>query len=66
MVVDGEEEYEVEEIVAKRNIKVGRNTYTQYLVKWLGYPMTEATWKSSEELVHASEVIEDFEKISGV
>ena len=40
-IVDGEESYEVETILKHR--KRGRGY--QYLVKWTGYPITEASWE---------------------
>ena len=65
VVVDGDIEYEVEEVVAKREVQRGRRKYTQYLIKWLGYPMTEATWQNGEELDHAKDVIQDYEGLQG-
>lgn len=62
VLVDGEEEYEVEEIVGKENMKVGRSTVTRYLVKWKGYDMSESTWQKEEDLANASEAIELFEQ----
>ena len=38
---DNSEEYEVETILDKRTLK-GK---TQYLVKWIGYPLHDATWE---------------------
>lgn len=60
-LVDGEEEYEVEEIVGKREVKIGRSKHIEYLVKWLGYPITEATWQASGQLENATEAVETFE-----
>src|ERR1700754_2795437 len=36
ILVDGEEEYEVEEIVGKETMKEGRKNVIRYLVKWKG------------------------------
>jgi hypothetical protein len=44
VVVEGEPEYEVEDIVNSRLF--GRNRRLQYLVKWTGYP--EPTWEPAE------------------
>jgi hypothetical protein len=55
---NGEEEYEVERIVAQR--KVGRTT--QCLIKWLGYPPEENTWAPRSSLVRtAADALADFD-----
>ena len=43
-LVEGEEAYEVETILNHR--KRGRGY--QYLIKWAGYPITEASWESEQ------------------
>jgi hypothetical protein len=48
--------YEVDKIVAKR----GRGVGTRYLVKWVGYPMWEATWEPKENLGGAAEALAEF------
>jgi hypothetical protein len=45
-LIDGEEEYEVEEIIADR---IHRHKQ-QYLVKWLGYPHSENSWVDAKDL----------------
>ena len=41
-----EPEYEVERIIGHRNVPRGKAAgSTQYLVKWVGYPMYECTWE---------------------
>jgi hypothetical protein len=60
--VEGEDEYEVETILDKREWKIGRGTRTEYLVKWLGYPEHDATWVSAKNLDHAQEVVQEYEK----
>ena len=44
---DQSEEYEVEKILGKRQVKCGRNRtiITQYLVKWKGYQDYDNTWE---------------------
>jgi hypothetical protein len=54
---DGAEQYEVENILASR----GSGTRKQYLVKWLGYPLWEATWEKSSSLTDAKQAVQDFE-----
>ena len=46
-IIEGEEEYEIEAILAHR----GKGTRQQFLVKWLGYPDSENEWKSTRELL---------------
>jgi len=43
-LVGGEEVYEVETILNHRR----RGRGYQYLVKWTGYPITEASWESEQ------------------
>ena len=45
-IVEGEEEYEIEAILAHR----GKGQRRQYLVKWLGYPSSENQWLPDKEL----------------
>ena len=56
--VDGEEEYEVEEILDRQE-KRGK---TRYLVKWKGYMAEENIWEGLENLKNAGKKIEEFEK----
>ena len=61
---EGEELWEVEEIVGKRRRKVkkGRRTrmVTEYLVKWKGYPEWENSWEPERGLRQAKETIQAF------
>ena len=57
-LVEGEEEWEVEAILAHRYF--GRQKKLQYLVKWHGYPNSDNTWEPVENL-HADEMIQDYE-----
>ena len=54
--VEGEEEYEVEEILDGR---LWRNQ-KQYLVKWEGYDTSENSWQTIADLKHAQEAIQHF------
>ena len=58
-LIDGEEEYEVKEILQSQ--RFGRGHKVQYLVKWKGYPESENQWVDWDNL-HADEVIADFKK----
>lgn len=48
--VDGEEEWQVEDIVGERNRRIGRGTTLEYLVQWVGYTM--CSWEPSEYLTN--------------
>ena len=56
-IVDGQEEYEVEEILSHRTF--GRQKQLQYLVKWKGYPSSDNTWEPAGNL-HADELIQKY------
>ena len=56
LIIDHEEEYEVETILDKRT----RNRRTEYLVKWLGYPVHESSWEPSQNMKNAHDFIQDF------
>ena len=60
-IVDGQEEYEVEQIVSHRIF--GRGKQLQYLVKWQGYPSSDNTWELAENL-HADELIQEYNQRS--
>ena len=55
---DGAAVFEVESILAKRGTS-RRNT--EYLIKWKGYPLWEATWEPSSSLTEAAQVVRSFE-----
>jgi len=55
-LVDGEEEYIVEEILNSRMFR----QKLQYLVKWEGYGIEGNTWEYSENLAHAPEKVTEF------
>jgi hypothetical protein len=42
-LIDGEEEYYVDEILEERTKRIGRGFRKEYLVKWTGY--AEPTWE---------------------
>jgi hypothetical protein len=62
--VDGEQEWEVDEIVDSRIKRIGRKTVFQYKVRWLGYEDTpdEFDWVNLDDVVHANEAVEDFHR----
>ncbi len=55
-LVDGEEEYIVEEILNSRMFR----WKLQYLVKWEGYGIEGNTWEYSENLIHTPEKVTEF------
>ena len=55
-LVDGEEEYIVEEILNSRMFR----QKLQYLVKWKGYGIEGNTWEYLENLTHAPEKVTEF------
>jgi hypothetical protein len=60
-LINGEEEYEVERIVASR--RFGRGRKLQYLVKWKGYPDAENQWVAKED-VFAEDAIREFQDLN--
>lgn len=57
IIVNEEEEYEVEEILDKRK-HYGK---IQYLIKWKGYPLSEASWEPETNL-NCPELLKNFNK----
>ena len=49
-------EYRVEAVIDHRK----RRGQDQYLVKWLGYDTSEATWKAADDLSNAPEALAEF------
>ena len=45
-IVEGQEEYEVERVLASR--RRGRKKQLQLLIKWKGYPEADNTWEPVE------------------
>jgi hypothetical protein len=50
--MDGQQEYEVEEIIDDRSHRHKQ----QYLVRWLGYPTSENSWVNAKDL-HSSKLL---------
>ena len=57
-LIDGEEEYMVVYVLAKR--RIGQHHQLQYLVKWKGYLDAENQWINAQGM-SADEAIEEFE-----
>ena len=61
VLIQDHEEFEVETILDKKVTKHGRGYSIKYLIKWKGYPLTDATWEPLSSLGHAQETINDYE-----
>jgi hypothetical protein len=57
LLVDGELEFEVEQILQHREVKRGKQIKIQYLVKWLGYPPEHNTWEPLAYITHADDEV---------
>ena len=58
VIIDEEEEWKVEEILNKQQIR-GKD---KYLVQWKGFTVESDTWEERENLGNAKEAIEEFER----
>ena len=57
-IINGAEEWEVEEILKRR--RMGRGW--QYLIKWKGYPHSKDTWEPTRNLSRAKKLVNEFNK----
>lgn len=57
-VYDGE--YEVESLLAHQSV----DGVLRYLVKWVGYPITKATWEPEANLGNATAILEAYKASS--
>jgi Chromo (CHRromatin Organisation MOdifier) domain len=60
-LIDGEEEYEVEQICSHRTW--GRRKTLQYLIKWKGYPESDNTWEDADQ-IHAPKLIKLYHQMT--
>ena len=58
VVVEGEEEWEVENILNKRKVR-GKD---KFLVQWKGFTAEGDTWESQENLQNVGDVLREFEE----
>ena len=60
-IIDGEPEWEVEQILDKRLRGPRNRRRTEYLVKWVGYSDEHNSWEPESNLEHSQDIIRDFE-----
>jgi Chromo (CHRromatin Organisation MOdifier) domain len=58
---DGEEEFEVESVVSYHRHR-GK---PQYLIEWLGWPLSESTWESEKDLTQCDSALKHFHEEAG-
>lgn len=58
IIINNEVEYEVEDILDSRNYRKKK----QYLVRWKGYPLYDATWENEDNLKNAPDIIRKYLK----
>lgn len=69
IIADDHPEYEVEQILGKREVLVSqgkgkrRLAAIQYLVSWKGYSMEESSWEDEANLENAQESIAEYEQM---
>jgi hypothetical protein len=56
-LAEGEEEYEVEQVLGSR--QHGHEKKLQYLLRWKGYSQAHDSWEPTEQ-VHAPELVDRF------
>lgn len=56
--------YEVESIMLKRLTPKGNTSSNagkpEYLIKWVGYPATQATWEPLKNLENVLDMVEEY------
>jgi Chromo (CHRromatin Organisation MOdifier) domain len=58
---DGEEEFEVESIISHWR----QRGKSQYLVKWIGWPLSESMWEDGKTLNHCDFALNHFHEEAG-
>jgi hypothetical protein len=58
--IDDSLEYEVERVLGHREVKRGKGTRTEFLVKWLGYDHEHNTWEPEKPLTHCEDLLADY------
>jgi transposase InsO family protein len=57
--IEEEEVYEVEQFLKHRNHGQGY----EYLIKWFGYPITEALWELKSNLTGATDILQEYQEL---
>jgi transposase InsO family protein len=60
--VDGEEQWEIETVIRAENRGRGRNRRKHYLVRWRGFGPEVDSWVPADEMEHAAELVQEFER----
>jgi Chromo (CHRromatin Organisation MOdifier) domain len=58
-IEEGEEVYKVEQILKHRKHGQGY----EYLIKWIGYPITEALWEPKSNLTEAMDILQKYQEL---
>jgi Chromo (CHRromatin Organisation MOdifier) domain len=58
-IEEGEEVYEVEQILKHRKHGQGY----EYLVKWVSYPITKASWEHELNLTGATDILQEYQEL---
>jgi Reverse transcriptase (RNA-dependent DNA polymerase)/RNase H-like domain found in reverse transcriptase/Integrase zinc binding domain/Chromo (CHRromatin Organisation MOdifier) domain/gag-polyprotein putative aspartyl protease/Integrase core domain len=63
---DGDEPvYEVERILLHRDVRKGRRTLREFLIKWTGFGAEHNTWEPESNLLECKDALADYWKIAG-
>ena len=63
---DDQGEFEVEDLLDHRTCRRGSASGLEYLVKWKGYSVFEATWEPASNLTNCSEVLSAYRQRRGL
>jgi hypothetical protein len=58
-IEEGEEVYKVKQILKHRK----RGQGYEYLIKWVGYPVTEASWEPKLNLTGATDILREYQEL---
>jgi hypothetical protein len=58
-IEEGKEVYEVEQILKHRRCRQGY----EYLVKWVSYPITKASWEPKSNLTGATDILWEYQEL---
>ena len=62
ILIDGVEEFEVEQILQSRLCRSGSRSLEEFLIKWKGYGFEHCTWEKLTNLTHCPELLATFRK----